>query len=85
MARSLFTAEYEVLTAALIAARKTAGLTQQELADKLDRPQSYVAKYEGMQRRLDVVELLEITSALRCDPHDIIEAVRKAQRTAKKT
>ena len=45
-------------------ARLDAGLTQQQLADKLGKPQSFVAKYEGGERRLDVIELSNICDAL---------------------
>ncbi len=42
----------------LKAARKEAGLTQLEVAAKLARPQSFVAKCESGERRIDVVELV---------------------------
>ena len=44
----------------MIRARKTAGLTQHQLAKRLRRPQSFVAKYEGGERRIDVVEFVTI-------------------------
>jgi transcriptional regulator with XRE-family HTH domain len=40
----------------LIQARKTADLTQHDLADRLHKPQSFVAKYEGGERRVDVLD-----------------------------
>lgn len=40
-------------------ARQGAGLTQQEVARKLGRPQSFVSKCESGERRVDVVELLD--------------------------
>ena len=52
----------------MIKARKAAGLTQRELADRLHKPQSFVAKYEGGERRLDVVEFIAIARALGADP-----------------
>ena len=61
---------YQLLLGWLIEARKGAGLTQQQVADKLGRPQSFVAKYEGGERRLDVVELVEIAQVLGENPHD---------------
>jgi len=39
------------------------------LAALLDKPQSFVSKYENGERRLDVAELLAILDALNCDPH----------------
>lgn len=72
MPRSAYTPRYRVFIAELVKARKSAGLTQQELADLLDRPQSFVAKYEKAERRLDVVEFLDIAEQLDADPHRII-------------
>ena len=45
MSKSIHTAEHAKLRELLISARKAAGLTQQEVADVLGRPQSFVAKY----------------------------------------
>lgn len=55
------------LMALLFKARDRAKLTQQQLADKLDRPQSFVAKYEGGERRIDLVEFMTIARALQLD------------------
>jgi transcriptional regulator with XRE-family HTH domain len=41
---------------------------QQKLAEKLGRPQSFVAKYEGGERRIDLVEFIAIARALDADP-----------------
>ncbi|MFT4115977.1 helix-turn-helix domain-containing protein [Bradyrhizobium sp.] len=68
MQKSLKSADYARLIAALVAARKEAGIRQQALAEKLGRPQSFVAKYEGGERRIDVIEFIEIASALGADP-----------------
>ena len=52
--------------------RLAAGLTQAEVAGRLKRPQSFVSKYETGERRLDVVEFLEVAAALAADPGDLI-------------
>src|ERR1700694_2582057 len=52
----------------MVGARKAAGLTQHALALRLKKPQSFVAKYEGGERRLDVVEFVTIARALGADP-----------------
>lgn len=68
VASSLHSKGYKVLTRLLIEARTDAGLTQQQVADRLGKHQSFVAKYEGGERRLDVVELISICEAINSDP-----------------
>ncbi len=48
----------------LRAIRLERGLTQKQLAEQLDVPQSYVSKYEAGERRLDLVELEVVAEAL---------------------
>jgi hypothetical protein len=75
MKKSIYSQQYQVLLDWLIEARKNADLTQQQVADKLGRPQSFVAKYEGGERRLDVVELVEIAQILGADPHEAVRII----------
>lgn len=66
--KSLRSADHARLISLLTAAREKAGLTQQQLADRLGKPQSFVAKYEGGERRIDVIEFLAISRALDLEP-----------------
>jgi len=68
VAKSVFTKKYDQFRQLLIQARKAAGMTQLELAAKLSRPQSFVSKFERGERRLDVIEFLDIARALGFDP-----------------
>src|ERR1700716_468395 len=61
----------------IIRARKSAHLTQHELAKRLHKPQSFVAKYEGGERRIDVVEFVTICQAIGADPAEILKALAK--------
>ena len=54
-------------------ARKAANITQTDLAKKLDRPQSFVSKYENGERRLDILEYVEIAKLLGIDPRNAID------------
>ena len=54
-------------------------MTQQDLAGRLKRPQSFVAKYENGERRLDVVEFLLIAELLGADAHGILRDVEAAR------
>jgi transcriptional regulator with XRE-family HTH domain len=68
MGKSIHSPQHQKLRELLIAARKKAGLTQAEVAERLGRPQSFVAKYEGGERRLDVIEFVEVARAVGADP-----------------
>lgn len=59
---------YERFRALLIEARKEAGLTQEEVAERLQRPQSFVWKIENGVRRVDVIEFLEIARVVGFNP-----------------
>ncbi|WP_110476905.1 helix-turn-helix domain-containing protein [Salipiger thiooxidans] len=78
MARSLRTSGHLALLGALTDARKAAGMTQQQLADRMKRPQSFVAKVEGGERRLDVVEFAESTVALGADYGELLAPVLRS-------
>lgn len=53
---------YQELQARLIWAREEAGLTQREAAERLGRSQSFIAKCETGERRIDVIELAELAA-----------------------
>jgi len=69
---SAFSRKQEQFRKILFVARHNAGLTQVALAKKLGRPESFVSKFERGERRLDVVEFLEVARALSLDPARII-------------
>jgi transcriptional regulator with XRE-family HTH domain len=70
--RSALSRKQTQLRRQLVQARRDAKLTQTALAKKLGRPQSFVSKFERGERRVDVIEFLEIARALNVDPVRII-------------
>jgi transcriptional regulator with XRE-family HTH domain len=60
----------------LVTAREKAGMTQQQLADRLGKPQSFISKYEGGERRIDVIEFIAISEALQMDASRAIREIR---------
>jgi transcriptional regulator with XRE-family HTH domain len=64
MARRSQPAERDHFLSLLRQMRLDAGLRQADLARKLRQPQSFVSKYESGERRIDILELREICSAL---------------------
>ena len=76
MQKSLRAIDKEALLEALRAVRTDVGLTQAELAGRLDRPQSFVSKYESGERRLDLIELSEVCAALGITLENFVSRVR---------
>jgi transcriptional regulator with XRE-family HTH domain len=77
LSKSVHTAEQAAFCRLMIEARKSAGLTQQEVAKRLKRHQSFVAKYEGGERRIDVIEFLTISRALEADPVRLLKSLMR--------
>lgn len=75
--KPLRSAEHRALRGLLVAARRKAQLTQVDVAKRLGKPQSFVAKYEGGERRLDVIEFLAVTKAIGADARAIIGGLLK--------
>lgn len=72
MARPSSLHRYEKLQDLLKQARADAGFTQAEVAKRISKPQSYVSKYESGERRLDVVEFVEVAEAIGIKPDELI-------------
>ena len=64
MEKNLYTGRQAIILRLLRSVRKEADLRQKDVAEILDRPQSFVSKYESGERRLDVLELHDVCEAL---------------------
>jgi transcriptional regulator with XRE-family HTH domain len=78
--KSTFTPTYDVLRAKLISLRKSAGLTQRQLAGRLRREHSFVARLEQGERRLDLVELIWVCEACGAVPEKVLPELLKEMR-----
>ncbi len=72
MNKSVFTEKYTRFRRLLIEIRQSSKLTQVQVAQRLHKPQSFVSKYERGERRLDVVEFLEVAKALEVNPSELL-------------
>lgn len=75
MTSSVFTKKYDVFRQLLIKARKDQKLTQQNLAKTLLKPQSFISKYESGERRLDLIEFIEVANALKINKSEFIRQI----------
>jgi len=62
---------HQTLIQILIQAREKAGMTQRDLAARIKRPHSFVGRMEGGERRVDVIEFIEIAKVLGADPKEL--------------
>ena len=67
MSKSVYSKDYKDIIERLKTTRIEAGLAQQEVADKLGKPQSYISKIESGERRLDVAEMKKFASIYKKD------------------
>lgn len=70
--RSVYSPAYRRMCEWLVDARQRQGLTQAQVAQRLGKPQSFVSKYERGERRLDLVEVVEISAVLSADPCELM-------------
>jgi transcriptional regulator with XRE-family HTH domain len=59
-------------------------ITQLQLAEHLDKPQSFVSKFESGERRLDVIEFIMVCRALGEDPAEVIQSIEKGENSESK-
>lgn len=79
--RTIYTPEHRQLVALLRQLREDADLRQVEVARRLGRHQSFVSKYEAGERRLDLVELREISAVLGLS---LVDLVARFERSLKR-
>ncbi|EJJ4222917.1 helix-turn-helix transcriptional regulator [Salmonella enterica] len=72
---SVYSIEYQMVIKALREARVAGHITQEELGKALGRPQSFIAKVENGERRLDIVEFVHLCRLVGIDPVSIINKV----------
>ena len=73
LSKTLGTLRHNALIAFLTAKRHAAGMSQSDLADALGEYQSFVARMESGQRRVDVIEYEKLAYILNFDPDDFFK------------
>ncbi len=75
MPKTIFSDENMVVVEVVKAARIAAGLKQTDLAERIEKDQSWVSLVEGSQRRLDVVEFIKLAQALDIRPSTMLDEI----------
>ena len=70
--------EYRAAIEALRTVRQEKGVSQRELARRLDKPPSFINKIELLERRLDVIEFILIATALNEEPASLLRHLQGA-------
>jgi transcriptional regulator with XRE-family HTH domain len=78
MKKKVYIAQRSRLVSLLREIRIDAGMTQMELAERIERDQTFVSKYESGQRRLDVLELREICQSVGITLEEFVKRLEKA-------
>lgn len=73
MEKSSFSQRYTLLRQLVRQKRQSTGLTQTELANLLEEPQSYISKVENGERRLDLVQLHAFCDAMGVSLREIVD------------
>lgn len=77
MEKSINSSEHRAFLKTLYSLRVGLGITQSELANKLDVPQSFISKIENGERRIDIIELKQIVDHLGISLVDFVKQLEK--------
>jgi transcriptional regulator with XRE-family HTH domain len=77
MSRTVGSLRQKRLANLIVERRKAAKLTQSDVARRLKRYQSFVATLESGQRRIDVIEFMELADIIGFDPVEVIRLLKK--------
>lgn len=68
--------DYRAAIETIRAVREQLGISQRELARRLDKHPSFVNKIEQLERRLDILEFLAIAEAMKIEPAHLLTTIR---------
>lgn len=78
MKKRIYIAQRGRLVSLLREMRIEAGLTQVDLAARIEKDQAYVSRYESGQRRLDVLEVREICQVVGVRLEEFVKRLESA-------
>ena len=76
MPKSVHSERQQTIATALANQRREKGLTQAKVAEALGRHQPFIANIESGERRVDLVELLDIAEVIDLDVEALVRKLR---------
>ncbi|HKR00072.1 MAG TPA: helix-turn-helix transcriptional regulator [Pyrinomonadaceae bacterium] len=77
MKKRIYMTQRNRMTDLLREVRLEAGVTQVELAARIEKDQAYVSRYESGQRKLDLLEVREICQAIGITLEEFVKRLEK--------
>lgn len=75
MRSEIYSEEHQKLRKILKRERTSAGLRQSDIAERTNRSQAYISKFENGDLRLDVIDFVRVCQSIGCDPHDALDEI----------
>lgn len=79
MRKTIHSERHQRLAELLVEKRKAAGMTQAAVAQAMGRHQPFIANIENGDRRVDLVELIDLADIIGFDVHAIVDELRHTQ------
>lgn len=79
MPKSVHSERHQIIASALASQRREKGLTQAEVAKALGRHQPFIANIESGERRVDLVELLDIAAIIDLDIEALVRRLQEGR------
>jgi len=78
--KTIHNKRHKRLVEAIVRKRKEAGIRQVQLAKKLKRSQTWIARLESGERRIDVIELIELAEVIGFNAPDLVASLQEVKR-----
>lgn len=75
--KTIFDPKYKMMIESIKTLRTQQGVSQRELAKRLEQTHCYVGRIETFERRLDIIDLINILKALELTDKEIIKFLEK--------
>jgi transcriptional regulator with XRE-family HTH domain len=77
MPKSVFSGAHRHIVDVLVAARRRSGLTQEQVAERIGKDQSFMSLIENSQRRVDVLEFFALARAMDADALEMLREIER--------